>query len=248
MHEQGISYGDIKDNNICSVPRISETVSVLNYLPLGFTLNCRSKETKNISLRLVKMQKISASQIAIDLLGQYINPKINSLSHGMAASVDSLNNRFLSGSCDNNQEGLLSILRAAEDLPTSASPLVCPLIPRIPSPSLDLIENIVNIFYKANKPKQALNYLAVQIKASQQQQHNHSNGLNEPSFTFLYFKKLHVARKYYYLSNRHITALQALLPILENRFGVTDVQTLEIKRELSLALFDSGDKEQARLL
>lgn len=59
--------GILKITTSCSVPRISETVSILNYLPLGFTLNCRSKGTKNISLRLVKMQKISACLILAGL-------------------------------------------------------------------------------------------------------------------------------------------------------------------------------------
>ncbi|KAH7317391.1 hypothetical protein BKA65DRAFT_557593 [Rhexocercosporidium sp. MPI-PUGE-AT-0058] len=188
------------------------------------------------------------AQIAVDLSGQYLNSKVDSVAHDIAADVDSLDNCCLDGSHYNNQETLLSILRAAEALPRSASPLVRLLIPRILSPSLDLIETIVNIFCKANKPRQALSYLANQIKACHQQSQTCHDRSNEPSFMFLHFKKLHVARKHYYLSYRHITALQTLLPILEDRLGPMDIQNLEIKRELSLVMFDRGDKEHARLL
>ncbi|KAG4438585.1 hypothetical protein IFR05_005909 [Cadophora sp. M221] len=185
---------------------------------------------------------------AIDLLGQYINPKVNSLPQDKTADVDSLDHCFLNDFYDNNQDDLHSLLQDSKGLPRSAYPLVCLLIPRIPSPSLDLIETIVYIFCKANRLKEALNYLTVQIKASEQRQQNCNSFSNEPSSMSLCSRKLHVAREYYYHSTRHITALQALLPILENRFGIMDIQTLKVKRELSLVMYDRGDKEQARLL
>ncbi|KAH9206611.1 hypothetical protein DL95DRAFT_469455 [Leptodontidium sp. 2 PMI_412] len=194
------------------------------------------------------MFNFKRAQLAIDLLGQYITPKVNSIPQDKTADVESQDNCFLDSFYDNNQNDLLSTLRAAEGYSTSASPLVRLLIPRIPSPSLDLIETIVNIFCKGNEPKQALNYLTIQIEASQQQQQNCNSCSNEASSMFLHSKKLYVARKYYHQSTHHVAALEAFLPVVENRFGIASVRALEIKRELSLIMYDRGDKEQARIL
>ncbi|KAH6716290.1 hypothetical protein BKA61DRAFT_672572 [Leptodontidium sp. MPI-SDFR-AT-0119] len=285
MHEQGISHGDIKGNNIMfrsqdfkntlhsppSTPKpythlqvkrnknhVTETCEntkdwrIFDFGEAVFRSDCSSEdwneECRVELIRIDDMFKFKRAQLAIDLLGQYITPKVNSIPQDKIADVESQDNCFLDSFYDNNQDDLLSTLRAAEGYSTSASPLVRLLIPRIPSPSLDLIETIANIFCKGNEPKQALNYLTIQIETSQQQQQNCNSCSNEASSMFLHSKRLYVARKYYHQSTHHVAALEAFLPVVENRFGIASVRALEIKRELSLIMYDRGDKEQARIL
>ncbi|PVH68396.1 hypothetical protein DL98DRAFT_662206 [Cadophora sp. DSE1049] len=143
---------------------------------------------------------------------------------------------------------LISTLRAAAALPVKAIPLVNVLVKRISSPSLPLIEIIIEIFCNVNKSKAAIKYIDKQLTPSciRRRPMQSQNAIT----VSLYQRKIQILREHNYRLAYRIKTLQAAVCFSEKHFqdDVIDILTLEWRRELSLTLYNQGEVDQARSL
>ncbi|KAH6714989.1 hypothetical protein BKA61DRAFT_672960 [Leptodontidium sp. MPI-SDFR-AT-0119] len=142
---------------------------------------------------------------------------------------------------------LISTLRAAAALPVKAIPLVNILVKRISSPSLTLVEIIVDIFCSVNKSKATIRYMNKQLTPSCicRRTMRNQNAIT----VSLYQLKIQILREHNYKLIYLIKALQTAVCFYEKHFqDVIDIRTLEWRRELSLTLYDQGEMDQARSL
>ncbi|KAG4439080.1 hypothetical protein IFR05_005422 [Cadophora sp. M221] len=270
LHDLNISHADVKSNNfilrtqelkepnsIIKSNNFNDDCFIIDFGEAVFQSDCSPKHWKGqCQVDLIDaslMFAVPRAQLAITSLTQWLHPHcaIQSSHEHNSSDLDSLALVFsttdITQPTFEQERFLISTLRAAAALPVKAIPFVNILVKRISSPSLALVEINIEIFCSINNAKAAIKYIDKQLTpvciCHRTMQHQNATTIS------LYQHKINILRKYNYGLAYRIKTLQAAVCFSDKHCeDVIDTRTFELRRELSLTLYNQGEMDQARSL